>query len=212
MKKTTPCILLLLACLPAGAQTVSDADAKLLDKLKQANTAYTTMTCRFKQTQHVAMLNGDDATSEGAFYYRKPHQLALKYSLPDGDLLLITADDFVMIAGEKYTRRAANSKAVQGMKAILSACLQGDLRLMDDADQIACSETANSYTVTVHLLPDSRRNKIRKATASYDKKTLALVALQTEEADGSYTRYELAGAQFNLPIDDAVFQTPKKSR
>lgn len=209
MKKLSLCTLLLLAgFFYVGAQTVSDKDKKMLEKIKAENAQYKTLSSPFKQTSVISFL-GEEMLSKGVCHYSKPEQLAMRYNDPAGDLMLIDGDKFVMIADGK--RRESSGKVnpkMQSMKTILSACLEGDLMAMG-AKKISCDENARYYVVTA-TLPPSDKSGIEQVVAHYDKKDGTLFLLKTVEPDGSYITYELTDKKLNQPLDGNAFAAPKK--
>ena len=195
MKNIFTLLFVTMACLASNAQILSDADRQTVQKIKEANSAYTTITSSFKQTRHLSMLGGN-TLSGGLFYYRKPEQLAMKYSQPAGDLLLIDGNRFVLIAaGEEKKMSSKNAKMI-GMKIILSACLQGDIEQMG-AKKITCSEQGKYTVVVADINEKLNKSGISRVIVSYDKIDHSIASIQTIEPDGSYTLYELADKKFN---------------
>lgn len=196
---------IILSCLYVTAQTITDADARVLEKIKQENAKYNSITCDFKQVKHLEML-GEDIDSEGKFYYAKPDKLAMRYEDPEGEMMLINGDKFVMVAmGTRREISGQSNAKMQGMKTILAACLEGDVKKVG-ASKITCKETAKHYVVTAIINPASNKSDITEVVLNYDKSNLSLSLLKTIEADGSYTIYELINKKFNQPIADSIFQ------
>jgi hypothetical protein len=113
-------------------------------------------------------------------------------------------------AGKRKETSAKANAQMREMKTILSACLQGDV-LQIGADKISLEETSEFYVVTAELPRKSNRSNISKAVMHYEKTTLSLSVLRTEEKDGSYTEYKLTGKEFDKYIDENIFQSSKKS-
>jgi outer membrane lipoprotein-sorting protein len=204
MKHIFTLLFVTMACLAAGAQVLSDADRQTVQKIKEANNAYTTITSSFKQTRHLVML-GENTVSGGLFYYRKPEQLTMKYTQPEGDLLSINGNQFVLIAAGKEKKISSKNAKMIGMKTILSACLQGDVEQMG-AEEITCSEQAKYTVIVADINEKLNKSGISRVIVSYDKADHSIASIQTIEADGSYTLYELIDKKFNQPIEEQIFQ------
>lgn len=208
MKKIGILTCLMISCLLVNAQVVREKDSPVIEKIMQGNRTYTTIVSDFKQTQHLPIIE-EDITTGGTFYYKKPEQLAMHYNDPAGDMMLLDGDKFIMVAaGKKREISAKSNPKMQGMKAILSACLQGNA-LQIGAEKITCEETANQYVVTAELSQGANESNFFKVVAGYDKKDLSLSVLKTIESDGSYTMYELSKKEFNKSIDDTHFKYSK---
>ena len=182
---------------------------EIVEKIKAANSKYTSITAKFKQTRHISIL-GENVVSTGMFYYQKPDKLAMRYDNPSGDLMLIHGDQFVMVnAGKRQEASSKSNAKMRGMKTILSACLEGDLNQME-AKKITNKETSQYHIVTVEIDAKVNKSNINKVVLSFDKTNLSLSILRTEEPDGSYTIYELSNKQFDKTIDNSVFISSKK--
>ncbi|MDL2221409.1 outer membrane lipoprotein carrier protein LolA [Parabacteroides sp. OttesenSCG-928-N08] len=208
MKKSSLIIAFCLCIVALNAQTMSEKDFPIVQKIMTENLKYQTIVSQFKQVKHIPMF-GDDVVSSGDFYYRKPEELALKFTDPAGDLMLLNGDKFVMVAsGKRRETTATSNQLMGGMKLILSACLQGNAVQMG-AKKIVVEETATQYILTADLDQATNKSGFKQVVASYDKADYSLSVLKTIEKDGSFTTYELKGKKINQPIDDSLFNTKK---
>ncbi|MDR0694397.1 MAG: outer membrane lipoprotein carrier protein LolA [Prevotellaceae bacterium] len=189
MKKLFTLLSVTIACIAASAQTISDADHRTLQKIKEANKAYTSITGTFKQTRHLSML-GENTVSTGMFYYNKPEHLTMKYTQPEGDLLEINGSQFTLITAGKEKKISPKNARMEGMRAILSACLQGDMELMD-AEKITCAKQGKDDVIVADINGKLNKSGISRVIVRYAAAGSALVSIQTIEPDGSYTLYEL---------------------
>ena len=197
MKRLLFITIAVLCSINSFAQSnINDNDKVILEKIKQENLKYNSITCSFKQTKHISIL-GEDILSDGLFYYEKPDKLSMQYTNPQGDLMSIEGDKFVMVSSGKRSETTSKSNAkMRGMKEILSACLQGDI-LQIDAAGITCSEDSKYYIITAEINKKTNKSNISKATAYYEKSNMAVSVLRTEEQDGSYIVYELVDKKYN---------------
>ena len=194
--------LLLWSMLSANAQVISSKDLPIVEKIMQGNKSYTSITSAFKQIQHLPFVD-DEMVSEGNFYYKKPDQMAMVFTDPEGDMMLVDGNKFVLVsAGSRREVSAASSPKMQGMKLVLSSCMEGNVQKMG-AKKITCEETSTLYIVKAEL---SGENLFEKVEVGYDKKDFSLSFLKTIESDGSYTQYDLSKKAFNKTIDETVFK------
>lgn len=203
MKKISIILSVLLCCVWfAGAQVVGSKDMPVVEKILAGNKGYTSMTADFKQTQHLPFVD-DVIASEGKCYYKKPEQMAMVFTDPEGDMMLVDGNRFVLVsAGSRQEVSAASNPRMQGMKQVLNSCMAGDVQNMG-AKKITCEETPALYLVKAEL---AEGNIFEKVEVGYDKKDLSLTLLKTIESDGSYTQYELGRKAFNKAIDAQVFK------
>lgn len=205
MKKICFLLCLLVSVISVNAQVISSADAQTIEKIKQGNLKYNTLSAHFKHTQHLSIL-GEDMLSEGKLYYTKPEKLAMHYTDPEGEMMAINGDKFVMVSmGSRREISGKSNPKMQGMKTILSACMQGDIKQMG-ASKITCKETAKQYVVTTTIDAQTNKSGINEVIVHYDKNDFSLTLLKTIEEDDNYTIYELTQKKFNQPIAEKQFQ------
>lgn len=208
MKRFSFLTVMLFVCALTQAQTIKDVDLSVLNKISQANLKYTSITSDFEQVKHMAIL-GEDIRSNGKLYYSKPEKMALWYADPANDLMLINGDRCVMVAaGKKREVSAKGNAKMRGMKNILTSCMQGAMLQMG-ASEVRYTEDDKYHVVTAEVDRKINKSNIRKVIAHYSKSDFTLSILRTEEADGSYTVYELKNKKMNQPIDEKHF-APKK--
>ncbi|MDR0559025.1 MAG: outer membrane lipoprotein carrier protein LolA [Prevotellaceae bacterium] len=208
MKNFLLAVFTFAAGISTKAQVVSDSDGVILDKIKLANEKCVSITSDFKQSKHIAHMS-NDVVSQGSFFYEKPDKLAMHYTSPAGDIMLMNGEHCLMSNSGKVTSASLKSNAkIRRIKAILSASLSGNVREMS-AKKITCVENAKYIVVTVEINENSKKGVINKVTVSYDIADYSPSNLKTEEPDGSYTVYELIDKKLNQDIDPNLFNTKK---
>lgn len=197
-------ILISLTLMFATATAFAQNGTAILDKIKEANKSLTSITSDFKQTMHLTFMD-EDVLSNGKFYYRKPDRLLLKYSQPEGEMMLIKGDEITMVMMDQHTKVSAKSDpAIELIHTIFSSCLEGDARKIKDAT-VDAVEKADYYEVIITIKGDRAQN-MKGVKVHYDKKEMVLSLLRTEDPDGGYTVYELVGKRLNQAIAEETFQ------
>lgn len=206
MKRIVLAMSFLVCCVMMNAQ--SDTEREMLEKIKETNAAYTSVIADFEQIKHMAIFD-EDILSGGRLYYVKPDKLSMWYDNPEGDLMLINGDKFIMIASGRRNETTSKNAKMRSMKAILSACLEGDVRQVETT-AVECEETPRYYVVTAELATGkNNKSNISRVVVSYDKTDCSLSVLRTEESDGTYNVYELKGKMLNRPVEEDVFISQK---
>lgn len=191
---------MMLACMAGYAQD----SATLLDRIRQENTRITSIACDFKQTTHLDFMD-EDVLSHGKFYYRKPGHLLMKYEDPAGERMLISGENISMVAAGQHKKVSAKSSPEIGLiHSVFSSCLEGDPRKIKGAS-VTATESAARYEVTIDIQGGATAS-IQCVRVHYDKKSLALTMLRTEDPDGGYTVYALTAQKLNEGIGDDVFK------
>ncbi len=186
-----------------AAEPTSD----FINKLKSENEKVNTIVCPFNQEKHFEILE-NAILSKGTFYYQKDDKVCMSYNDPQGDLLLINGEQFVMITnGKTQSKNAQNKNKFGSLKNLLFACFQGDLNSIGNCS-FNYSEDASSYIIDVEM---KKKNRILpdKLHLRYDKSNYLLTYMEMEESNGTKTIYKLEGKKINTSIDAGVFHYNK---
>ena len=97
MKKFMSSLVALLLSFGIYAQTTQQ---QAIEKIASANAKYTSVTCPFTKTAHMAMME-KALVSKGKLIFSRPDKLKMEYSEPAGNLLDINGDSFVMVNGKR---------------------------------------------------------------------------------------------------------------
>jgi outer membrane lipoprotein-sorting protein len=185
---------------------MTTTDIQILDKIKSGNIKYTSYISDFKKTVHDDMMM-EDVVSSGKFYYgKKTAQMAMEYTNPAGDLMIVNGENLMMrAAGKERKATVKQSPKMKGIKTILFAAIDGNARPME-ATKISCKTTDNSYVVTAVV--DNKLNKsgMTKVVMTYDKTSMLLTKLVTYEMSGIYETYDLKNIKSNQPIKSELFK------
>ncbi|MGN0186564.1 MAG: outer membrane lipoprotein carrier protein LolA [Paludibacteraceae bacterium] len=201
-----------LVLLLSATAVKAESAAAVLAKIRDNGTAINTIESRFVQHRHLQALK-NDVVSNGRFYYQKNDKICMAYDRPQGDLLLMNGDDFVMIAdGRRSVVNAQSNPMLKQMRILLTACVSGDFdRLKTGRNtQLAVDETDAHYILTA-TLDGSAQKLYASIVLTFDKQNLALLVLRMNEANGNFTEYTFDSPKFNQPIDGNVFDVNRQS-
>ncbi len=183
----------------------------ILTKLQTNGAAIGTIESCFVQRRHVQALKGD-VLSNGRFYYQKNDKICMVYDRPQGDLLLMNGDDFVMIAdGRRSVVNAQTNPMLKQLRTLLTACVSGDFERLKTGrnTQLVVDETDAHYILTA-MFDGSAKKMYASIVLTFDKRQLALVALRMNESNGNFTEYTFESPKFNQPIDERIFDVNGK--
>lgn len=189
--------------------TIYSQENELIEKIKTANQKVSSITATFVQTKHFPLMN-QEIESEGNLYFEDT-KMSLKYTKPEGDIMLINGDSFVMNAnGKKQSVNAKTNAQIAELKNLLLTCMKCDInKIVSDFNGVKeYTSTATSHLFT--LIRDKKGKKgFYKIILNIDTKSLTLNALEMHEMNDNYTVYKMQNKQFNQKIEDSVFQVQK---
>ncbi|MDR1792724.1 MAG: outer membrane lipoprotein carrier protein LolA [Bacteroidales bacterium] len=200
--------IIVFAFATVGVFAQKELTADLKQKIKEHNSAITTLNCRFKQTKHLAIMS-KDLVSTGQFYYQQKDKLSMQYDTPAGDLMTMNGTDFLMITNGK--RRVASSKSnakLKTLQVLLTACMNGDIDAAMAQTAATAVYTDNGKNYIIKLTP--KKADLSKGVVSIvltvNKQSMEITALRIDETADNYTLYELSNRVVNKPIDAKVFE------
>lgn len=193
------------------ACTACADSAAILTKLQTNGATINTIASRFVQRRHVQVLK-NDVVASGRFYYQHNDKICMIYDRPQGDLLLMNGDDFVMIAdGRRSVVNAQTNPMLKQLRTLLTACVSGDFERLKTGrnTQLVVDETDAHYILTA-MFDGSAKKMYASIVLTFDKQNLALQVLRMNEANGNFTEYTFESPTFNQAIDARVFDVTKQ--
>lgn len=182
-------------------------EQKFRQKLESVSGKNETIVCNFTQTKKVKNVK-QTAHSNGQFFYDNSGRMALIYTVPKGDKIIMTGNDFMILAsGKKIKANASSNPVMAQISYMMQACMFGDVAKLGRGWVINVDESQAVYTVK--LVPsDSRIKKyVSSLSMIFDKDTMTLNELRMDETSGGYTQYNFMDKKLNQKIDKSVFET-----
>ncbi len=202
-------IITLIAALFATA--VFANDNAILTKIKTANTQIKSIESAFKETK-VLKVNGKKVEKSGTFYFVAPSKLAMHYSEPAGEKVVINGNEMLVSSkGKKRTFNTEKNSRMHSLATILLCAIHGEIEQLCEAVSAtsAATEKGDSYVVTVNATKKSSKG-YSKIEITYAKADGLIRQMVMTENSGDITTYTLSGAVKNKAIADSQFSTAKK--
>ncbi len=193
----------MLCAITAFAQ--NDSEQEFKQRLEAVSASNKTIQCDFTQEKKVKNLK-NLINSEGDFYYDNSGAMALIYTQPEGDKIIMNNTDFEIVSGGKTIKTDAKSNpAMTQVSYMMQACMSGDVSKLGRGWNMKIVESESEYNIT--LTPTDRRIKkyISAINMVFDKKDVTLNTLQMNETSGGYTHYQFFNKKINSNFDHSVF-------
>ncbi len=208
MIKTTLFLLSFWMCTFAFSQS-GGGDVVLkefTEKLAAASAQNKTITANFSQQKKVKGIKTEIA-SKGNFYYDNSGSLALHYSQPQGDKIVMVGENFTIVSGGRKIESGAKSNPMYvQISQMMMACMSGDVTKLGRGWGMTITKEGSQYQVV--LTPTEARvmKYVKNMTLRFSDKDMTLDALQIEEAGGGYTHYHFTDKKTNVAIEASVFK------
>ncbi len=205
MKKISLIITMAIFAICANAQ-----NEQLMQQIKDKFAAFDNYTSDFNQTKNLkGMKKGIE--SQGTLY-AQDNKMAMIYSQPEGDFIIINDTDFAMKSrGKMRKHNIKEGSEMLKLRNTLIYAIQGDIQAIatETNSTIKYNETDKSYRFVVKANKPQKRG-YKEIILNFDKETLLLNRMRMVEANDNSTVYKLKNTKTNTLIDAKVFETPKK--
>ncbi len=175
-------------------------------RLTEASSENRTIVAKFKQTKRVTGIK-DLIVSQGDFYYHRDGKMAMVYSEPKGDKVVMSGENFeITTAGKTIKSSASSNPMMAQISYMMQASMSGDVAKLGKGWKVDIKESTNQYTVII--TPTDRRIKryISSMTMTFCSSTMTLDKLLMEETNGGYTSYIFTNKAINQEIDPEKFE------
>lgn len=193
----------LLFSIAASAQTASTAQIENIEKL---NSSLTTVEGQFTMTKTLAA-NGKKTVGEGKIYFEAPDKMALRYSTPATDYLVITGNRLNLAKGDKKnTFDTTKNATMRSLSKTLLNCTVGKIQsIADDNDaEISVKESSTTYDILIKARKKATRG-YSEIALSYRKSDGLLSTMSLTEFNGNKTDYNFTEAKTGVKIAPNAF-------
>lgn len=198
-------ILLCLNTLFAFSQT-ENVEHEFKQKIESLSNKNSTISCDFTQTKKVKNIT-QPILSHGRFYYDNSGYMALIYTQPKGDKVVMNGEVFTVIAnGKKLTSNATSNPMMAQISFMMQACMSGAVSKLGRGWDMSIERGKDRYLVV--LTPTDKRVKkyINSMVMLFDAADITLNQLRIEESAGGFTEYRFVNKKLNQKIDNSYFK------
>ena len=198
-------LLFIPALLLSGLTARAGLPASFKERLAGASRENRTIQCDFTQHKQVRRMK-NEIELKGRFYYDNSLAMALDYTVPEGDKVIIRNDRIILKTAGQVTQTATSANPMlQQVALMIRASMTGDLSQFGQGWQIGYTEKEG--VGEVKMVPESKRARkyIDSITLCFDLKDMTLDRMELCETQGGRSVYEFRNKRFNLPVDPARF-------
>lgn len=175
------------------------------ERLAQASRENRTIQCDFTQHRQVRRMKGE-IELKGRFYYDNAKAMALVYTQPAGDKVIIRDERIILKTAGQVTETATSANPMlQQVALMIRASMTGDLTQFGEGWQIGYEEKEGVGIVRMTPLSRRARKYIDSITLRFDMRSMTLDRMELNETQGGHSVYEFRNKQFNLAVDPARF-------
>lgn len=175
------------------------------ERLAQASRENRTIQCDFTQHRQVRRMKGE-IELKGRFYYDNAKAMALVYTQPAGDKVIIRDERIILkTAGQVTETSTSANPMLQQVALMIRASMTGDLTQFGEGWRIEYDEKEGTGSVRMTPLSRRARKYIDSITLCFDMTTMTLDRMELCETEGGHSVYEFGNKQFNLAVDPARF-------
>ncbi|MFR9650617.1 MAG: outer membrane lipoprotein carrier protein LolA [Rikenellaceae bacterium] len=198
---------ILIFILALSANTLSaQSEESFESRIERFSSQNERIECDFTQTKKVKNIT-NTIIARGEFFYDNSGLMALRYSEPKGDKIIINRERFTVVtSGRVIEGVAEDNPMMMQICNMLQASMSGDVNSLGRGWQMETTDNATQYIVI--LTPSDRRTKryIESLVMLFSKRDMTLDELRMNETSGGYTLYEFSNKEINGTIDPKMFE------
>lgn len=202
-KRILTIALLLLLTLSAGAQSITEAQARR--QINAAAARMRTLTCDFVQTKSLQMLKSK-IVSKGKMCYAQHNKLRWEYTSPYSYTFILN-NQSVWMKNDKGTNRinVSQSKMFKEITRIMMSSVVGSC-VTDNRDfDVTLQGKDNNWKAMMKPKRNPMKQMFRTITVYFDLKRQMVIGVRMIEKNGDTTVIVLKNASINTPINEKVF-------
>lgn len=200
-------IALLAAVFSVNAAEISDQAKTVLVEIEKANDSVNTLSSPL--TEIKTMPNGRQFVSTGDFYFSSPDLLAIRYTSPAGDYLVVNAEEIAQKKknGKSFKFSLEKNETMKTLSSTLLWCVSGKLLKLAEANKADVNVSESGDVLQVVLTAEVKTERgFKKIELSYDKTTMRLKSMAMTDKNNVVTKYTMDKPQYGVAIDSSVFQ------
>lgn len=202
MSKFTTIILLMFLSISLFAQEI-EKEFKI--KLQTNSSQNITIQCDFLQTKKIKKLS-QEVTRKGSFYYYNAGLMAMHYSQPKDDKVIMNKDSFVIIiSGKKICADAKSNPMMAQISYMMQASMSGDVSKLGRGWIMSIEKQINSYEVILKPTDKRIQKYINSMVMNFRESDMTLDTLRINETSGGFTQYTFTNKKVNNKIDSSYF-------
>lgn len=208
MKKLAVSLIAFLAVvLSVNAAEIPESTKAILTKIEKANASVTTITSPVTETK--TMPNGKQFVSNGNFSFSSPSLLAIRYTKPEGDYLIINTEDIAQKKknGKSFNMSLKKNERMQVLSSTLLNCISGKLIALAEMHNATVKSSEANGVITLTFTADAKAAKdFKMIELTYDKATMRIKTMALTDKNNIVTKYTMDKPQYGSAIDASVFE------
>jgi outer membrane lipoprotein-sorting protein len=208
MKKLAVALIAFMAVvLSVNAAEISESTKAILTKIEKANASVTTITSPVTETK--TMPNGKQFVSNGNFSFSSPSLLAIRYTKPEGDYLIINTEDIAQKKknGKSFNMSLKKNERMQVLSSTLLNCISGKLIALAEMHNATVKSSEANGVITLTFTADAKAAKdFKMIELTYDKATMRIKTMALTDKNNIVTKYTMDKPQYGSAIDASVFE------
>jgi outer membrane lipoprotein-sorting protein len=200
-------IALLAAVFSVNAAEISEQAKAVLVEIEKANDSVNTLSSPL--TEIKTMPNGRQFVSTGDFYFSSPDLLAIRYTSPAGDYLVVNAEEIAQKKknGKSFKFSLEKNETMKTLSSTLLWCVSGKLLKLAEANKADVNVSESGDVLQVVLTAEVKTERgFKKIELCYDKTTMRLKSMAMTDKNNVVTKYTMDKPQYGVAIDSSVFQ------
>jgi outer membrane lipoprotein-sorting protein len=188
-----------------NAQITAQTKA-VLASIEKANESLKTITSPVTETR--TLPNGKAFVSKGNFHFASPDCLAILYTNPQGEYLVINTEEIAQKKkqGKTFKLSLKKNETMKELSSTLLWCISGKLIRLAEANNASVKVSEANGVINVVFTAEVKTGRdFKKIELKYEKATLRLKSMAMTDKNNIVTKYTMDKPQYGTSIPASVF-------
>lgn len=208
MKKLAVLIITsLVTAFSVNAAEMSAQAKSVLSAIEDANASITTI--ESPVTENRTLPNGKSFVSEGMFYFTNPNLLAIRYTNPADEYLVVNATQIAQKKkhGKTFKFDLAKNQTMQELSNTLLWCISGKLIKLAEANNASVTVSESNGVINVVFKAEGASGRdFKKIELTYDAATKRIKTMALTDKNNIVTKYTINKPKYGSPIPASTFE------
>ncbi len=198
-------VLTVLLC-PAQKPVSASEQAQMVRSIEQAAAGINSLECDFVQVKELSLL-GDNITSRGHMYFKKPGKLCWQYTSPTPFAFVVNGDKVLIRAnGKQNVMDAGSSRIFQEVIRIMMSSVTGSCLTDKSCFSVTMAKDKGLWVAKLVPVKKELKRMFASIVLRIDPQRKMVKQVTLVEKSGDRTDITLHNTKLNTAINDQVFR------
>lgn len=189
--------------MPSGIEA-NNIEDEFLQRLKLMSHRNKTIESKFVQIKKVQGIR-KEVVSNGDFYYDNSGRMALLYTQPKDEKLIMHGEEFDIVSQGRTIKVDASNPIMMQVSNMMRAAMSGDIECFANGWDVEVTLFDKVYEVKIRPKDKKISRYLDSILMKFQLNDMTLNSLDMYDSRGGYTKYQFVSKKINKGINPDIF-------